>query len=636
MSRVLASRLALAGFATAAALAHAGGPIGLCNNAPLKYQAPSIVNLNYDGGGMLGTRTKAQADAIVSAAAAKWTDVPAATVTLGRGTDLPVDVTAANYSTYYNSFSDGLNPVIYDTDGSIIDTLLGVGQKSSVLGFAGSASFSAPTCRYAEGRAVINGFINVSDSTMTNVIAHELGHLIGLDHTQLDSTQGLASSNYPLMYPIAYRTWATLHDDDASAVTALYPGPTASGSYGTLTGNFRLADGVTPVRGANIWARENTAAGRVISSVSDYLGQNNGAFSMLLPPGTYTLHAEAIAREFVGGSSVGQYSDAFPTSPSFQPPLYVGGVPMAALTMGNAAPTQINITAGCTATANFRFDGTGSVSGNCGAVAAPPPVGSSTPHLGNISTRGQVGTGNNVMIGGFIIGGSVSKTVAIVATGPSLAAAGITNPLANPMLQLVRSSDQAVIATNDNWGTAANAAQLQAAGFAPSNPLEAAILVTLPPGAYTTIVTGVNGTTGVGIVAVYEVDHPEVPLTNISTRGQVLTGNDVMIGGFVIQGSGPQTVAVIAYGPSLAANGITNPLANPTMTLVRSSDQAVIATNDNWGSAPNAAQIQAAGLAPSNPLESAILMTLSPGAYTVIVSGAGGGTGVGIIAVYAQ
>jgi hypothetical protein len=116
----------------------------------------------------------------------------------------------------------------------------------------------------------------------------------------------------------------------------------------------------------------------------------------------------------------------------------------------------------------------------------------------------------------------------------------------------------------------------------------------------------------------------------------VLTGNDVMIGGFVIQGSGPQTVAVIAYGPSLAANGITNPLANPTMTLVRSSDQAVIATNDNWGSAPNAAQIQAAGLAPSNPLESAILMTLSPGAYTVIVSGAGGGTGVGIIAVYAQ
>jgi len=199
----------------------------------------------------------------------------------------------------------------------------------------------------------------------------------------------------------------------------------------------------------------------------------------------------------------------------------------------------------------------------------------------------------------------------------------------------VRSSDQSVIATNDNWGSAANAAQLQAAGFAPSNALEPAILVNLAPGAYTAIVSGVGGGTGVALVAVYEVDHPEVPLINISTRGQVLTGNDVMIGGFVIQGSGPQQVAVVATGPSLAAFGIANPLANPTLTLVRSSDQAVIATNDNWGSAANAAQLQAAGFAPSNALESAILITLQPGAYTAIVSGVGGGTGTGIVAVYA-
>ena len=254
--------------------------------------------------------------------------------------------------------------------------------------------------------------------------------------------------------------------------------------------------------------------------------------------------------------------------------------------------------------------------------------------LGNISTRMQVLTGNDVMIGGFVIGGSASKTVAIVATGPSLAAFGITNPLANPTLTLVRSSDQTVIATNDNWSTAANAAQLQAAGFAPSNALESAILVTLPPGAYTGIVSGVGGGTGVAVVAVYEVDSPEVPLVNISTRGQVLTGNDVMIGGFIIQGTDPQTVAIVATGPSLAAFGITNPLANPTLTLVRSSDQSVVATNDNWGTAPNAAQLQAAGFAPSNALEAAILITLQPGAYTAIVSGVGGGTGVGVIAVY--
>jgi hypothetical protein len=238
------------------------------------------------------------------------------------------------------------------------------------------------------------------------------------------------------------------------------------------------------------------------------------------------------------------------------------------------------------------------------------------------------------MIGGFVIGGAANKTVAIVATGPSLSAFGIANPLANPTLQLVRSSDQSVIASNDDWGTAANAAQLTATGFAPSHALESAILITLAPGAYTAIVSGAGGGTGVGIVAVYEVDHPEIPLINISTRGQVLTGSDVMIGGFIIQGSGPRTVAITATGPSLASFGIANPLANPTLTLVRSSDQSVIATNDDWGSAPNAAQIQASGFAPSNALESAILVTLPPGAYTAIVSGAGGGTGVGIVAVY--
>jgi hypothetical protein len=637
MSKFLLGRLCVASIATAAAIAHAAGPIDVCNNAPLKYAAPSIVNLNYDGGGTLGTRSKAQADAIVTAAASRWTNVTTATITLGRGADLPLDVTALNYTTYFNgpgTSTDGLNPVIYDTDGSIIDALLGTGQKSSVLGFAGSAYFLAPACRYAEGRAVINGFINVSDGIMTTVIAHELGHLIGLDHTQLDATQGLVASNYPLMYPIANRTLTTLHDDDLSSVSALYPGPTVSTTYGTLNGNFRLADGVTPVRGANIWARDSSVTGRVISSVSDYLAQNNGAFNMLLPPGTYTLNAEAIDTQFDGGSSVGQYADD-PAGLSFQPPLYVGGVPMTAKTLGNATPTQITITAGCTATANFRIDGTGSVTGNCAAVTPPSPA-ANPPRLANISTRGLVGTGNNVLIGGFVIGGSTSKTVAIVGQGPSLAAAGVTNSLANPTLQLIRSSDNAVIATNDNWASAANASAIQAAGFAPSNPLESAVLMTLAPGAYTTILSGVGGGTGTGIIAVYEVDHPEIPLINIATRGQVLTGNDVMIGGFVIQGSGPQTVVVTGTGPSLAAAGIPNPLQNPTLTLVRSSDGATIGTNDNWQSASNAAQIQAAGFAPSNPLESAIMMSLQPGAYTVLMSGAGGGVGIGIIAVYAQ
>ncbi len=267
-----------------------------------------------------------------------------------------------------------------------------------------------------------------------------------------------------------------------------------------------------------------------------------------------------------------------------------------------------------------------------GATAFTTPP-ADPPRLGNISTRMQVLTGNNVMIAGFVIGGSTSKTVVVRARGPSLIPFGISNALANPTLQLVRSSDSAVLATNDDWQSAGNASAVTASGFAPSNSLESAILMTLPPGAYTAIVQGVGGTTGVGIVEVFEVDAPGVPLINISTRGQVLTGNNVMIGGFVVQGSGPQTVVVRARGPSLVPFGITNALPNPTLQLVRSSDSMVLATNDDWQTAGNAAAITSSGFAPSNSLESAILITLNPGAYTAIVQGVSG-TGVGIVEVF--
>jgi photosystem II stability/assembly factor-like uncharacterized protein len=256
------------------------------------------------------------------------------------------------------------------------------------------------------------------------------------------------------------------------------------------------------------------------------------------------------------------------------------------------------------------------------------------PRLANISTRGQVQTGFDVMIGGFVISGSAPKTVVIRAIGPSLATFGVTGALANPTLQLVRSSDNATIATNDDWGTAANAAQITASGFAPSHPQESAMYLTLQPGAYTAIVSGVGNTSGVGLVEVYEVDHPEVALINISTRGKVQTGFDVMIGGFVVLGDGPQTVVIRAIGPSLANFGVNGALANPTMQLIRISDNATIATNDDWGSASNAALIQSSGFAPSNALESAILISLQPGAYTAIVSGVQNGTGVGLVEVY--
>ena len=252
--------------------------------------------------------------------------------------------------------------------------------------------------------------------------------------------------------------------------------------------------------------------------------------------------------------------------------------------------------------------------------------------LANISTRMQVLTGANVLIGGFIIGGSQPKTVVVRARGPSLTAAGVPGALANPVLQLY--SGATVLETNDNWQQAANAAAITSSGFAPSDALESAIHTTLAPGAYTAIVTGAGSGTGVGIIEVFEVDLPEAPLINISTRGQVLTGADVMIGGFIIQGDAPQTVIVRARGPSLTAAGVPGALANPVLQLYTGS--TLVATNDNWPSATNAAAIQSSGFAPSDANESAILVTLAPGAYTAIVTGAGGTTGVGIIEVFAQ
>ena len=254
----------------------------------------------------------------------------------------------------------------------------------------------------------------------------------------------------------------------------------------------------------------------------------------------------------------------------------------------------------------------------------------SIPRLVNISTRGIVRTGDNVMIGGFIIGGSAPKTVVVRARGPSLTPVGVPGVLANPQVQLY--FGQTLLAANDNWQQATNAPAITASGQAPTNANEAAILIQLNPGPYTAIVTGVGNGTGIGIVEVFEIDALGVPLINISTRGLVETGDNVLIGGFIIQGNGPQTVVVRARGPSLAQAGVPGVLANPQLQLY--SGQTLIASNDNWQQATNANAITASGQAPTNANEAAILMTLDPGAYTAIVTGVGGTTGVAIVEVF--
>ncbi|MFZ3375483.1 MAG: right-handed parallel beta-helix repeat-containing protein [Chthoniobacterales bacterium] len=274
----------------------------------------------------------------------------------------------------------------------------------------------------------------------------------------------------------------------------------------------------------------------------------------------------------------------------------------------------------------------------CGTVhtrASPTPTPTPSPsHLANISTRLNVGVDDDVLIGGFIVRGPDTKKVILRALGPSLTGAGVIGAMANPTLEL-HDSTGATIATNDNWQTSAQVGEIGASGLAPTNPLESAILATLQPGNYTAIVRGVNNTTGIALVEGYELDSTATRLVNVSTRGRVGIGDEVLIGGVIVTGSDSKRVIVRALGPSLGtgAHPLAGALANPVLEL-RDRSGNLLSTNDNWVNSPQHAAIVATGLAPPNSLESAILTMLSPGNYTAIVRGAANTTGIGLVEVY--
>ena len=285
-------------------------------------------------------------------------------------------------------------------------------------------------------------------------------------------------------------------------------------------------------------------------------------------------------------------------------------------------------------------------------------------NLGNISTRGMVQTGDSVMIGGFIISGSAPRSVLIRGFGPTLADFGVTGALANPYIELY--SGQTLIATNDNWQTPIAQCDAPAASCGTPQDIQstgkdactvattgcsqdAAILVTLPPGAYTAIMRGVGGGTGVGLIGVDDNDTSTLSkLVNISTRGLVLTGDSVMIGGFIVGGSSSKQVLIRCFGPTLQDFGVAGALADPYCELY--SGQTRIASNNNWQtpitqcdppavSCGTPQDIQNTGMdsctvaATDCSLDSSMIVTLPPGPYTVIMRGVGGGTGVGLLGI---
>jgi hypothetical protein len=276
------------------------------------------------------------------------------------------------------------------------------------------------------------------------------------------------------------------------------------------------------------------------------------------------------------------------------------------------------------------------------SVTATDPSGNTSefsPEEGqllNISTRGRVETGDNVLIGGFIVSGTQPKKVVVRGIGPSLGGFGIPGAVADPTLELHNSA--VTLARNDDWkvrpDNTSQQAEVEATHLAPTDERESVIVATLPANdsAYTAVLRGKNDSTGVGLIEVYDVDPAgNAKLANISTRGLVETGDNVLIGG-IIPSKGLTKVVVRAIGPSLGNFGITNPLLDPTLEIYNASGTR-IAENDNWQSSQQEL-IQGAHLAPTDARESAIITALGPGAYTAIVRGKNGTTGIALVEAY--
>ncbi len=437
---------------------------------------------------------------------------------------------------------------------------------------------------------------------------------------------------------------------------AAFNGSTASGQPSVGSGNTELSTSMTipssstywTVMGSNqttdqLWLAGVTAQSPESASVQNtiaeridaigYAGSNipnadGSAFDAAQTTGTYLNTGVWQNTSAVAVNSV--------TSTSTQLALYS----LLPGTLGRGSSTELGTFALSDDNGVETLTYTAIASGN-----GPPPSGSNT-RLVNISSRAYVGTGADVAIAGFVISGPPGSTeqVLVRGVGPALSQFGVGGALTKPVLTLLDSAGNQ-LAANTGWTTAANAAEIGSAikdtgAFAfPSGSADSAILVDLPPGAYTAEIAGANGTTGVALAEVYNVSSDSAELINISTRALVGTGSNVEIGGFVVSGPQPKTVLIRAIGPALGQFGVAGPLAEPSLSVVDSSGNAV-GENIGWSSNADAAMIasetEATGAfaLPSGSADCALLLTLSPGAYTAIVSGVNGATGVALVEVY--
>jgi hypothetical protein len=386
---------------------------------------------------------------------------------------------------------------------------------------------------------------------------------------------------------------------------------------------------------------QESAAGSYSVMVSNAEGSAASAAASLtvsVPSGFPNITAQPQGATIMNGGSV-SLSVTVSGSGPFTYQWYLNGAPIAgatASTYAAAAPGSYSVT----------------VTNSVSSVASAPAVVSPSNRLINVSSRAMVGTGGAVAIAGFYIEGppGATKQLLIRGVGPALAGFGISGALTQPTVTVFNSAGTSV-ASNTGWGSNANAAEVatvssQVGAFAlASGSADSALLASLAPGSYTAQLSGAGSSTGVGLVEVYETNTSDPTLlTNLSTRAQVGTGTNILIGGFSVVGTQPATVLVRGIGPALAGFGVTGYLAAPTLTVYNSS-QVQVGTNTGWGNAPNntaqvLSQITATSASvgafalPANSADCVLLLTLPPGSYTAEVGGVNNATGIALVEVY--
>jgi hypothetical protein len=359
----------------------------------------------------------------------------------------------------------------------------------------------------------------------------------------------------------------------------------------------------------------------------------NGTLSYTPAPGASGSATITVLLKDNGGTAQGGQDSSAPQTFT----ITVTAAPPSPTATATATPTT---TATATATATPTATATATATPTATPAASPSATPRGTPSAAqalNLSTRLRVDTGEKVMIGGFIVTGEAAKSVVLRGMGPSLVNMGIpaASVLNDPVIELHGSSG-ALVLSNDNWKESPQRVQIEGTVFEPGNDREAVILATLPPAAYTVILKGAGGTAGIGLVEAYDTNATvDSELANVSTRGFVETGANVMIGGFMLGGNPNNTrIAIRGLGPSLASAGLTNLLADPTLEL-HNGDGTIMISNDNWQDNPvSAAALTANGLAPTDMNEAAIFTILPPGSFTAILAGKNAGVGIGLIEIY--